>query len=493
VEPAAPSAPCPSNPEAVGFAVLAFLAFFAPVFAAYWWLKGRPRLVLLLAADYLFYAWWDLRVLWVLVAVTALHFVCGQRIDRAATPGAKRAWLVVSLAGGLGLLEWFKYHDFFAGTLVAAAAGLGWRIPPLVSGIVLPVGISYYTFQMLSYTFDIHRGVMKPTRSPLVFAVFASFFPHIIAGPITRARQLVPQLERGATFDFEHLEVGARRILIGLVKKVFVADTLAHHLVDPVFAAPAQHTAGMLALALAGYAVQVYADFSGYSSIAIGVARLLGLELPENFRFPYLATDIAQFWRRWHISLSSWLRDYLWWPLAKDIPFGGGALVRLRSLGALFAVFLLCGLWHGAAWTFVAWGGLHGAYIVVYEVWRRRREAREAAPRRPLGVAASWLVTQAAVMISWALFRAGDFGTFADFLRGLLTGCGTRVLALPPLAWVALLALPVDHAAGWLLEHRPQVRRLVPAPILAASYVAAILFLFHARVEQPDPFIYFRF
>jgi alginate O-acetyltransferase complex protein AlgI len=479
----------------VGSLVLAFLAFFVPVFAAYWWLKGRPRLVLLLAADVLFYAWWDLRVLWVLAAVTALNFVCGERIERAAGPGAKRVWLVASLVGSLGALGWFKYHDFFAGALAAAAAGLGWHVSPLVRGVVLPVGISYYTFQMLSYTLDIHRGVMKPTRSPLVFAVFATFFPHIVAGPITRARQLLPQLERGAAFDFEHLEVGARRILAGLVKKFFVADTLARYLVDPVFAAPAQHTAGMLALALAGYAAQVYADFSGYSSLAIGVARLLGLTLPENFRFPYLATDIAQFWRRWHVSLSSWLRDYLWWPLAKDIPFGGGALVRLRSLGALVLVFLLCGLWHGAAWTFVAWGALHGAWIAVYEVWRRRRAAGGDEPARAgaAGTVAAWLVTQAAVLLGWALFRAGSFTAFATFLRGLLGGGGTRVLALPPLAWVALLAVPADHVAGWLLEHRPRLRERVPAPVMAAVYVATILFLFHARVERPDPFIYFRF
>ena len=243
--------------------MLALLAFFVPVFAAYWWLKGRPRLLLLLVADYLFYAWWDLRVLWVLVAATALNFVCGDRIGRAATPGAKRTWLAAGLVGSLGSLGWFKYHDFFAATLASAAAGLGWHVSPLVSRVLLPVGISYYTFQMLSYTLDIHRGAMRPTRSPLVFAVFASFFPHVVAGPITRARQLVPQLERGATFDFADLEVGARRILAGLVKKFFVADTLAHHLVDPVFAAPSEHTAGMLVLALAGYAAQVYADFSG--------------------------------------------------------------------------------------------------------------------------------------------------------------------------------------------------------------------------------------
>jgi alginate O-acetyltransferase complex protein AlgI len=229
--------------------------------------------------------------------------------------------------------------------------------------------------------------------------------------------------------------------------------------------------------------------------MAIGIARLLGLKLPENFRFPYLALNIGEFWRRWHISLSGWLRDYLWWSLAKDIPFGGGLAVRLRSLGALFVVFLLCGLWHGAAWTFVAWGALHGVYIAVYEIWRRWSDARSSGPRAPHwgGVLMAWLTTQAALVFGWALFRAGDFGVFAAYLRGLFQNSGTQTLELPLLVWVAFLALPVDHLAGWLLEHRPQVRLRIPAPALAVACVAMILFLFHARIEQPDPFIYFRF
>ena len=479
----------------MSFASLTFLAFFTPVFIAYWSLRGRWRLGLLLAANYAFYAWWDHRLIWVLLASTALNFVCGQRIERAGSPAAKRAWLATSLVVSLGLLAWFKYYGFFADSFAAAAGALGWHVSPVVRRLVLPLGISYYTFQMLSYTLDIGRGVMKPTRSPLVFAAYASFFPHVVAGPITRARDLVPQLERGATFDFQHLEIGLRRILLGLFKKLFVADTLAHYLVDPVFAAPARHSTAMLGLALVGYSIQVYADFSGYSSMAIGVARLLGLKLPENFRFPYLALNISEFWRRWHISLSSWLRDYLWWPLAKDIPFGGGLVVRLRSLGALFLVFLLCGLWHGAAWTFVAWGALHGTCIVTYEIWHRWREARASGPAVPrwVGVGAAWLTTQAVLALSWALFRAGTFGAFVTYLRGLFLGTGTGTLTLPPLVWVALLALPVDHFAGWLLEHQPRIRQRIPATAQALVYTAMIVFLFHARLEQPDPFIYFRF
>jgi len=479
----------------MSFASPTFLLFIVPVFLAYWWLRGRWRLLLLLAANYAFYAWWDRRLVWVLLVSTVINFVCGGRIERSATPRAKRAWLSVSLAASLGLLAWFKYHGFFAESLLAAAGALGWRLSPLAIKVVLPLGISYYTFQMLTYTLDIHRGVMKPTRSLPAFAAYASFFPHVVAGPITRAQQLIPQLEQGARFDFEHLEVGSRRILLGLFKKVFVADTLAQHLVNPVFAAPAQYSAATLGLALAGYAIQVYADFSGYSSMAIGVARLLGLKLPENFKFPYLALNIAEFWRRWHITLSRWLRDYLWWSLAKNIPFGGSLRVRLRSHAALLVVFLVCGLWHGAAWTFVAWGALHGCYIVAYEIWHRWRDARSARSPVPhwAGIAAAWVTTQAALALSWVLFRADGFGAFAAYLRGLFTGSGSQTLALAPLVWVALLALPADHFAGWLLEHHPQVRRRVPAFVQAVTYLAMIVFLFHARPEQLSPFIYFRF
>jgi alginate O-acetyltransferase complex protein AlgI len=229
--------------------------------------------------------------------------------------------------------------------------------------------------------------------------------------------------------------------------------------------------------------------------VSIGVARLLGLRLPENFRFPYLALNIADFWRRWHMTLSGWLRDYLWWPLAKDVPFAGGVIVQLRAQSALLAVFLLCGLWHGAAWTFVAWGALHGFYMILYDLWHRWRGSRSSRPLVPgrAGVAAAWLSTQAAVALGWVLFRAGSLGACAAFLRGLILGTGSQPLAPPPLVWVALLALPVDHFAGFLLAHRRRFRQSVPTILQAAVYAAMIIFLFHARPEQASPFIYLRF
>ena len=471
------------------------LCLFVPFYFAYWGLRGRWRLFLLLAANYAFCLWWDHRLVWVLCASTGLNYLCGRGVARARKAAARRAWLAASLIGSLGLLAWFKYHGFLAESFAAAAGTLGWQVTPVIRKVVLPLGISYYTFQMLSHTLDIHRGVMKPARSLLVFAVFSSFFAHIVAGPITRARQLVPQLEAGATFDLEHLETGLRRILFGLFKKLFVADTLARYVVDPVFAAPAAYSSAALALAMAGYAVQVYADFSGYSSIAIGVARLLGLRLPENFRFPCLALNIAEFWRRWHMTLTGWLRDYVWWPLARDVPFAGGFVVQSRAMSALFAVFALCGLWHGAAWTFVAWGALHGVYMMIYALRRRWRGSHSRPPLFPgrAGVVAAWLTTQVAVTFGWVLFRSEGFGSCAAFLRGLAFGTGSRLLVPPPLVWVALLALPVDHLAGFLLEHRPRIRQNVPAILQAAACTAMIVFLFHARPEQSSPFIYLRF
>jgi alginate O-acetyltransferase complex protein AlgI len=470
-----------------------FLAFLVPVFLAYWGLRGRGRLLVLLLANYTFYAWWDRRLLWALLASTALNYLCGRGIAGSTTGRGRRAYLMASLTGSLALLAYFKYYGFFAGALSRVAGAWGWHLS--WPSLLLPLGISYYTLQMLSYTLDIHRGVLKPTRSPLVFAAFASFFPHIVAGPITRARQLLPQLERGVAFDYTHLEIGSRRFLAGLFKKLFIADTLAHTLVDPVFANPDHYSRGILLLAVVGYAVQIYADFSGYSSMAIGVARLFGLKLPENFKFPYLSRNIAEFWRRWHITLSSWLRDYLWWPLAKGVPLSGGFRARLRAQAALVTVFLVCGLWHGAAWTFAAWGALHGVYIVIYEIWNRRVQAREGRPAIPrwVGLPAAWLITQLAVGFSWILFRAGEFATFKTFLHSLLLSPGSQSLGLGALVWLALLALPVDHLAGWMVEHRPELPRRIPAPAQAAFYTAVILFLFHARPEQVSPFIYFRF
>ncbi len=480
----------------MNFATAAFLGFFVLVFIVYWLLPSRQRVPFLLVANYVFYAWWNWRLIGVLIVSTSLCFVCGLQIERAESRGAKRKWLLVNVVSSLAILGYFKYFNFFSESLEAGLALLGVRLPVLVRDVVMPLGISYYTFQTLSYTLDIYRGQIKATKSVITFATFASFFPHIVAGPITRARELLPQLQKEQRFSVEDLEIGLTRFLRGLFKKMFIADTLGLYLVDPVFANPPHYTPAAHWLAVAGYAVQVYADFSGYSSMALGLARMLGFRIPENFRYPYLSLSISEFWRRWHMTLSRWLRDYLWWPLTKDAPMSGGWRVRLRSQRSLLIVFLLCGLWHGATWVFVAWGCLHGFYIVTYEVWRHRRSRRSGehdGPGNWVGIASAWLITQGALLLSWILFRAGTFGGFRSFAGGLVGSGGAERIYLSPLCLLALAAFVVDHVAGWLLEHRPDVGDAVPVFAKAAFYVMLLLFLFQARPEQAGQFIYFRF
>ncbi|MEW6050307.1 MAG: MBOAT family O-acyltransferase [Candidatus Zixiibacteriota bacterium] len=481
----------------MSFASSVFAVFLIGVFLVYWYLPNRPQVWLLLSANCLFYAYWDWRFLALLFSLAAVNYVCGSQIDQADRPVRRRAWLLVSLIVSVGVLGYFKYYNFFVESFAAMLASAGFTVSSVTRHIILPLGLSYYTFQMLTYTLDIYRGQIKPTGSSLHFAVFAGFFGHIVAGPITRARQFLPQFRKERQPTPADLEVGLRRILLGLFKKLFIADTLALYLVDPVFAAPESYSAGLHWLAMAGYAVQIYADFSGYSSMAVGVARLLGLKLPENFNFPYLAVNIAEFWRRWHITLSRWLRDYIWWALAKNIPFSGGWKIRLRSHFSLFVVFVICGLWHGASWTFVAWGALHGIYIVTYEIWHRSRAAVETKKSDnswfSFGIVAAWLITQAALLVSWVLFRSNSFDAFASYLTGLFSGSGVKQLQLPMMVWGAFFAFAVDHIAGWLLEHRPTVKASVPAITAAVAYVALILFLFNARPGQTSQFIYFQF
>ena len=479
----------------MSFASIQFLLFMSVVFTVYWWLGKRWQTAFLLVASYGFYALFNWRFLGVLVLLTLLNFICGSRIHAAARPSTRRAWLLVSLVVSLGVLAYLKYLNFFAESFSALLNTAGFHVSVLTRRIVIPVGVSYYVFQMLTYTLDIYRQQIKPTRSLITFAAFSSFFAHIVAGPITRARQLIPQLERERRFELASFEAGLTRFLFGFFKKVFVADTLAFYLVDPVFRSPGTFSTGALWLAALGYFVQVYADFSGYSSMAIGSARLLGLKLPENFSFPYLSTNIAEFWRRWHITLSSWLRDYLWWNLSKNIPFAGNLWARTRWSAALFAVFLVCGFWHGASWSFVLWGAMHGAYMVTYDEWHRWRERHNEGEARRVGIGAipAWLLTQASVGFSWLIFRTDSIGSLRAYLGGLLPSHGGSPIQLPLVVWAALAAFVIDHAAGFLQERNRELAARIPPPVKGLVYATMILFLFQTRPEQVSQFIYFQF
>jgi alginate O-acetyltransferase complex protein AlgI len=459
-----------------------FLGFFAVVFPVYWLLpRQRARLAWLLAASAAFYMSWNPRLILLILFSAGVDYAAALAMRRVG-PGPRRALLVVSISVNLGLLAYFKYANFFLDNL-GGALGLfdvAYHRPALQ--VLLPLGISFYTFETISYVVDVYRCRVEPVRNPLDYALFILFFPHLVAGPIVRPRDFLPQLTRRIRFDGERCYLGARLFLLGLFKKAVLADTLAG-LVDPVFAAPGDYAPSALWWAMLGYAAQIYGDFSGYSDMGIGLAHLFGIRLPANFRLPYLARGPADFWRRWHISLSSWLRDYLYIPLGGS---RGGAMATYRNL---MIVMLLGGLWHGASWTFVAWGLYHGILLA----------AERAAPRpafwaarglAPLKVAGTFLL----VCVGWVLFRAPTFADAGTFLAHLAVPGAGR--ALEPFQAAAVLACVACVALEHLALSRVDVIRLerrVPAPVMGAALAAALAAVTTFLPETGKAFIYFQF
>ncbi|NNE09943.1 MAG: MBOAT family protein, partial [Gemmatimonadetes bacterium] len=341
------------------FTEFRFLAFFAVVLAVHWALpRNRPRKVWLLLASYAFYAAWDWRFLSLILGSTVLDYFVGRRLDGAAlSEGARKRWVSLSVIGNLGILSAFKYFHFFADSALALLEALGFHADPLTIRIILPVGISFYTFQTMSYSLDVYRRKMRATHDILDLALFVGFFPQLVAGPIVRAREFIPQLARRRARSDVRFRPYLLLFLAGFFKKACVSDNIVG-VVDRYFADPASYDALSTWIAVLLYTIQIYCDFSGYSDIAIATAGFLGYTLCENFAFPYFSGSIQDLWRRWHISLSSWLRDYLYIPLGGS---RGGKLFRYRNL---MLTMLLGGLWHGAAWTFVIWGAIHGALLV---------------------------------------------------------------------------------------------------------------------------------
>ena len=313
--------------------------------------------LLLLVASYVFYGWWDWRFLGLIALSTLVDYFVGIRIEEADDRQRKKRWLWVSLAVNLGILGYFKYANFFIENWITAWDGLGVTMHASTLQVILPVGISFYTFQTLSYSIDIYRGNLKATRDPVAFAAFVSFFPQLVAGPIERATNLLPQITSPRTFTYEQGRDGMRLILWGMFKKVVVADSCAPY-VDMCFDNPAAFSGSTLILGAILFSFQIYGDFSGYSDIAIGTAKLFGFELMTNFKFPYFSRDIDEFWRRWHISLSTWFRDYLY------IPLGGSRVSKPKAIRNVFVIFLISGFWHGANWTFIVWGGIHALLFI---------------------------------------------------------------------------------------------------------------------------------
>ena len=454
----------------MNFHSLEFLIFLPVVFVLHWVLPHRFRWALLLGASSLFYFWWNFWTGFLLVGATLVSWLCGRGIARSQSPYTRRALLVLALITCLGCLAVFKYAGFFA-----SLAGL-----ELSLQIILPVGISFYTFQTLSYVIDVYRGQGEGSHFGY-YALVVSFFPQLVAGPIERPGRLLPQLKAERTFSMENLSAGGWLLLEGYFKKVVIADGLAPF-VDQVYAAPGEALGPEIVLAIVLFGLQIYCDFSGYSGIARGAAQLLGVELTENFRRPYEAASIREFWRRWHISLTSWFTDYVY------IPLGGNRKGLPRQVVNLLAVFLLSGLWHGAGWTFLTWGLIHGLYRAAGAVWEHIRGIPEKECR-------PWAHIRTFLLVSfpWLFFRAPSMADVLTLLSRLPTGWGGAFPALAgtaPLA-LSLLCLPL---AERLSEQRHQ-RNWYASALTVFCAVTAIgtAWLAHLAGGGNNAFIYFQF
>ncbi|MCX7825951.1 MAG: MBOAT family protein [Verrucomicrobiae bacterium] len=469
------------------FNTIEYFIFLPIVLALYYALNQRWQNRLLLAASYFFYGWWDWRFVSLLMISTVVDFFLALAIHRTEEPRRRKRWLIFSCLVNFGMLGFFKYFNFFVHSASEAFRALGLEVDAPTLHIILPAGISFYTFQTMNYVIDVYRREMEPTRDFLSYAVFVSYFPHLVAGPIMRAELLLPQITSKRVVTNEHLRTGCLLIFIGLFKKVVLADSVAAD-VERCYANPANYTSFELLQAFYFFAIQVYGDFSGYTDIARGTSRLLGIELPENFNQPYLSRSITEFWRRWHISLSQWIQDYLFMPLQMRWREGGS----LATAAALMITFLLCGLWHGANWTFVVWGGLHGAYMVVHRFTLKLFPQAAKKRRGPLVSLLKILFVFHLVSFTWIFFRAADFTTAFVYLTGILNWHGAISLedVAQPLFY-ALLTLGLDVPQFRSGDHTIMLRwHWLPR---GAVYAAMAVMLMVMRTDREIPFIYFQF
>ena len=454
-----------------------FVVFFAVLLALLPFFKGRKRHRLLLAASYVFYGAWNVPFVALLVFTTTLDYVSGGRIARAATPGRKRAWLCFSLLGNLGPLFYFKYGNFFLEN-VAFVAGV--NAEPFYLNVVIPLGISFYTFESLSYTLDMYRGNREPCKSFLDFALFVTFFPHLVAGPILRTWEFLPQLKRTTPVSEPEVVRGVELFLLGLFKKVVIADNLAQ-LADAIFADP-QHWSG--AAVLAGtwaFWAQIYCDFSGYSTMAQGLASMLGFWFPKNFDYPQLRHNPLQYRRTWHITLGNWITDYVYRPL------GGSRVGDLRFAFNLVFTWMLLGLWHGAAWNFVLWGTYNGVILAIYSVGMRRK--RWSLPAFPGKLFCGWLLIVASNLLSSIFFRSHSAADAGGLLARLFTWAPGRDVA--PAWWAALALLLGVHALSfWYYQEDLLLRMRWPGRI---ALITATVLAIACLGAGGRPFIYFQF
>ena len=482
------AAATPRFGAAVVFPTLQFGLFFPVVFVVAWLLRpfSTRWKVFLLVASYAFYGWWRFdvyhgRYCLLLAALTVGNQAFAHGIWRARGE-LRRVLVLAAVAANLTVLIWFKYAEW----IVGGVNGFWDGTLPLVD-VILPIGVSFFVFQAISYVVDTYRRKLQPV-SLLDFATYLSFFPHLVAGPIVRVGEFAPQLERPADPREIDSALAFRLIMFGLAKKVIIAEQLANWIVKPVFNNPTQYGAVDNLVGVYAYAIQIYADFSGYTDIAIGLALLLGIKFPQNFNSPYIAATLQDFWRRWHMTLSRWLRDYLY------ISLGGNRLGEGRTMLNLFLTMFLGGLWHGASWTFVIWGAIQGAWMVLERAWLLRREAAGLGPVGPTGRIVGWLVTFNIVCLAWVFFRAPNVDVAFDVLGQIATGWGTPSELVTPLL-LAVIVLML--ASQWVPQSAVDeaTRRFSYLPLLAqAAALAAGFFLLDVLGPQGvAEFIYFQF
>ncbi len=469
------------------FTSIEFMVFLPAVFALYWVLRRQVRWqnLLVVVASYLFYGWWDWRFLLLMAFTTACSYASGLMIRPESSRRRNLAVMWTNIGLNLGILGLFKYYDFFASEL---ARLLGCSGDSVMLNLILPVGISFYTFQALSYSIDVYRGKIAPTKDAVAFFAYVSFFPQLVAGPIERATNLLPQFLRERKFDYAMAVDGVRQMLWGFFKKVVVADNCAVF-VDEVWGDIGGQSSLNLATAAVLFSIQIYCDFSGYSDIAIGCAKLFGIKLMRNFNVPYFSRDIAEFWRRWHISLTTWFRDYVY------IPLGGSRVAKWKVVRNTFVIFLVSGLWHGANWTFLAWGAFHACLFLPLILLGKNRkytdtvaEGRWLPGIKELGQMALTFVLAA---LGWVLFRSQSIGEAMEFYNGMVSG--GMASFNPPMRSIVFVMLML--VVEWLQrgrEHGLDMSGVRYGVVRYACYLTTLAMIFVYGIFN-ETFIYFQF
>lgn len=475
------------------FTSLEFFIFLPVVFGLYWLIGGkhtRTQNLLVAFASYVFYGWWDWRFLSLILFSTLVDYSIGIALGKKKKPNQRKILLWISICVNLGFLGFFKYYNFFVDSLIDSFTFFGSELSLNTLNIILPVGISFYTFQTLSYTIDVYNKKLEPTKNFVGFMAFVSFFPQLVAGPIERATNLLPQFSVERKFDYKNAVDGLRQVLWGLFKKVVIADNCAKY-ANIIFNNHTEYNGSTLLLGAFFFAFQIYGDFSGYSDIAIGISRLFGFNLKRNFAFPYFSRDIAEFWRRWHISLSTWFRDYLYIPLGGS---RGGLKMKIRNT---FIIFIVSGFWHGANWTFIIWGALNALYFLPLLLAKKNRintdlvaEGNYLPSLKEFG---QMVFTFFITLIAWVFFRADSIAHAFSYLQNMFTTTLLSELEIFPITILGLVLFFIFvEWFGRGGEYAIEKIDFVNKPLRWSFYILLIILMFSFTGEEQQ-FIYFQF